>query len=36
MQYLNVLLESLDDKNEAYFYGERLVIDYVLLQARGI
>lgn len=33
MQYLNVLLESLDDKNEAYFYGERLVIDYVLLPA---
>ncbi|OME91296.1 MULTISPECIES: hypothetical protein [Paenibacillus] len=33
MQYLNVLLESLDDENQAYFYGERLVIDYVLLTA---
>ncbi|WP_127592700.1 hypothetical protein [Paenibacillus lautus] len=31
MQYLNVLLEPLDDENQAYFYGERLVIDYVLL-----
>lgn len=29
MQYLNVLLESLDDENQAYFYGERLVIDYM-------
>ncbi|WP_098749495.1 hypothetical protein [Paenibacillus sp. EZ-K15] len=33
MQYLNVLLESLDDEKQAYFYGERLVIDYVLLTA---
>lgn len=36
MQYLNVLLESLDDENQAYFYGERLVIDYVLLTANGV
>ncbi|MEC0307727.1 hypothetical protein P4H67_13320 [Paenibacillus lautus] len=33
MQYLNVLLEPLDDENQAYFYGERLRIDYVLLTA---
>lgn len=33
MQYLNVLLESLGDENQPYFYGERLVIDYVLLSA---
>lgn len=33
MQYLNVLLKSLDNENQAYFYGERLAIDYVLLTA---
>lgn len=33
MQYLNVLLEPLDDKFPTYFYGGRLEIDYVLLTA---
>lgn len=36
MQYLNVLLESLDDEKQAYFYGERLVIDVGSLQWCGL